>query len=61
MSQPTTAPAQIVADTIVRTVELVVTITDAAPNGDTTVVFADLRTEGPGRCPSCRAGRDLPP
>jgi transposase len=30
MLQPTTAPAQIVADTIVRTVELGVRITDAA-------------------------------
>ena len=53
MSQPTTAPAQIVADTIVRTVELGVTITNAALNGQTTVVFADLRVDGPGRCPKC--------
>jgi transposase len=42
-----------VADTIVRTVELGVAITDAAVAGETTVVFADLRTDGPGRCPDC--------
>jgi transposase len=46
-------PAQIVADTIVRTIELGVSITDAALDGETTVVFCDLRTEGPGRCPGC--------
>ena len=40
MSQPTTLPAQIVADTIIRTVELGVRITDAAVAGETTVVFA---------------------
>ncbi len=51
--QPTSAPAQIVADTIVRTVELGVSITDAAIDGETTVVFCDLITEGPGRCPGC--------
>jgi transposase len=49
----TSAPAQIVADTIVRTVELGVSITDAAVAGETTVVFCDLRTDGPGRCPGC--------
>jgi transposase len=51
--EPTSAPAQIVADTIVRTVELGVRITDAAVAGETTVVFADLVVEGPGRCPGC--------
>ena len=51
--EPTSAPAQIVADTIVRTVELGVAITDAAVAGETTVVFADLLTDGPGRCPGC--------
>ena len=53
MPQPTSVPAQIVADTIVRTVELGVRITDAAMTGQTTVVFADLIVEGPGRCPGC--------
>ena len=51
--EPTSAPAQIVADTIVRTVELGVRITDAAVHGETTVVFCDLLTDGPGRCPGC--------
>ena len=53
MSQPTSAPAQIVADTIVRTVELGVRITDAAIAGETTVLWCELLTDGPGRCPGC--------
>ena len=53
MSQPTFSPASILADTIVRTVELGVTITDAAIDGETTVVWCDLLTSGPGRCPGC--------
>src|ERR1700712_1228465 len=53
MPQPTTTPAQIVADTIIRTVELGVRITDAALAGRTTVVFADLLVDGPGPCPGC--------
>ena len=53
MPQPTTLPAQIVADTIVRTVELGVRITDAAVAGETTVVFADLVVDRPGSCPGC--------
>ena len=53
MSQLTSPPAQIVADTIVRTVELGVRITDAALAGQTTVVFAELVVEGPDRCPGC--------
>jgi len=51
--QPTTAPVSVIADTIVRTVELGVTITDAALQGEVTVVFCDLLTTGPGRCPGC--------
>ena len=35
------------------TVELGVRITDAAVAGETTVVFADLVVDGPGRCPGC--------
>ena len=53
MSQPTCPPAQIVADTIVRTVELGVRITDAALDGETTVLWCDLLTDGPGTCPGC--------
>jgi transposase len=37
----------------VRTVELGVRITDAALEGDTTVVFCELITTGPGPCPDC--------
>jgi transposase IS204/IS1001/IS1096/IS1165 family protein len=51
--EPTSAPAPIVADTIVRTVELGVRITDAAIAGELTVVFCELLTDGPGRCPGC--------
>jgi transposase len=53
VSQPTFSPASILADTIVRTVELGVTITDAAIDGETTVVWCDLLTSGPGRCRGC--------
>jgi transposase len=53
MLQPTSAPAQIVADTIIRTVELGVRITDAALAGETTVLWCELLTDGPGRCPGC--------
>ena len=42
MSEPTFSPVSVVADTIVRTVELGVTITDAAIDGETTVVWCDL-------------------
>ena len=53
MPQPTSPPAQIVADTIVRTVELGVRITDAALDGETTVLWCELAAAGPGRCPGC--------
>jgi transposase len=53
MSQPTTLPAQIVADTIIRTVELGVRIIDAAVAGETTVLWCELLVDGPGRCPGC--------
>lgn len=53
MPEPTVSAASILADTIVRTVELGVTITDAAVNDETTVVWCDLRATGPGRCPAC--------
>jgi hypothetical protein len=53
MSQPTLPPAQIVADTIIRTVELGVRIVDAAVAGETTVLWCELLSDGPGRCPGC--------
>src|SRR6476620_12058949 len=52
--EPTSVSAAVVADTIVRTVELGVTITDAAVDGDITVVFGNLLDDGVGRrCPGC--------
>jgi transposase len=48
-------PVSVIADMIVRTVELGVTITNAALDGETTVVFCDLLSDGPGRCPGCGA------
>jgi transposase len=53
MPQLTSPPAQIVADTIVRTVELGVRIVDAAITSETTVLWCELLVEGPGRCPGC--------
>ncbi|ETT26920.1 transposase IS204/IS1001/IS1096/IS1165 family protein [Rhodococcus rhodochrous ATCC 21198] len=53
MSEPTCLPASIVADTIMRTIETGVTITDAALDDQVTVVFCDLLVDGPGRCPRC--------
>src|SRR3954447_24539078 len=53
MPQLTSPPAQIVADTIIRTVELGVRIVDAALAGETTVLWCELLTEGPDRCPGC--------
>jgi transposase len=53
VSEPTSLPAAVVADTIVRTVELGVTITDAAVDGDTTVVFCSLLDDGQRGCPGC--------
>jgi len=53
VSQPRFSPAQVLADTIVRTVELGVTITDAAIDGDTTVVWCDVVDRKPSRGPDC--------
>lgn len=53
MSEPTCLPASIVADTIMRTIELGVTITDAVLDNDVTVAFCVLLVDGPGRCPQC--------
>ena len=53
MPDSTSLPAAVVADTIVRTVELGVTITDAAVDGDVTVVFCTLLDDGQRNCPGC--------
>jgi transposase len=53
VSDPTSLPVAVVADTIVRTVELGVTITDAAVDGDVTVVFCNLLDDGRRQCPDC--------
>jgi transposase len=53
MPQLTSPPAQIVADTIIRTVELGVRIVDAAIAGEATVLWCELLIDGPGRCPGC--------
>jgi transposase len=53
VSEPTVFAASILADTIVRTVELGVTITDAAVHGETTVVWCEVVDRSPSRCPGC--------
>jgi transposase len=53
VSDSTSLPAAVVADTIVRTVELGVTITDAAIDGDVTVLFCTLLDDGQRSCPGC--------
>jgi hypothetical protein len=53
VSDLTSSPAAVVADTIVRTVELGLTITDAAVDGETTVVFCDLLDDRRHYCPGC--------
>ncbi len=53
VSEPTSCAAAVVADTIVRTVELGVTITDAAVDGEVTVVFCNLLDDGQRDCPGC--------
>ena len=58
MSEPTFSSVSVVADTIVRTVELGVKITDAAIEGERTVVWcAHYRARS---LPGLRHGRDLP-
>ena len=53
MSETICLSASIVADTIMRTIELGVTITDATLDDQVTGVFCDLVVDGPDRCPSC--------
>ena len=52
MSEATACPPSVVADTIMRTIELGVTITDAAVDGDTTMVSAPWWPRSRG-CPGC--------
>ena len=56
MSDSSSCAGAVVADTIVRTVELGVTITGAAVDGDVTVVFCNLLDDGLRQCPGC--GKD---
>src|SRR5246500_708381 len=53
VSDPTSSLAAVVADTIVRSVDLGVTITDAAVDGEATVVFCNLLADGQRHCPGC--------
>jgi transposase len=55
VSDTTSSAAAVVADTIVRTVELGVTITDAVVDGQITVVFCNLLDDGQRHCPGCGA------
>jgi transposase len=53
----TACPPSVVADTIMRTIELGVTITDAAVDEKQTMIFCTPVARDP-RCPNCgRAGR----
>ena len=55
MSKATACPPLVVADTIMRTIELGVTITDAAVDDEVTTIFCTPVARDP-RCPDC--GRD---
>jgi transposase len=50
--EATVCPLSVIADTIMRTIELGVTITDAAIDEKTTTIFCTLVTRDP-RCPDC--------
>jgi transposase len=57
LSEATACPPSVVADTIMRTIELGVTITDAAVDEKQTTIFCTPVTRDP-RCPGCgREGR----
>ncbi len=57
MPEATACPPSVVADTIMRTIELGVTITDAAVDEKTTTIFCAPVSHDP-RCPACgRQGR----
>jgi transposase len=55
LSKVTACPPSVVADTIMRTIELGVTITDAAVDDDATTIFC-MPVARNARCPDC--GRD---
>ena len=55
MSEATACPPSVVADTLMRTIELGVTITDAAVDEKQTTIFCTPVARDP-RCPDC--GRD---
>ncbi|WP_157935592.1 hypothetical protein [Mycobacteroides abscessus] len=62
MSEATACPPSVVADTIMRTIELGVTIADAAVDDRRTTIFCTPVTRDP-RCPDCgrhQAGPVLP-
>ncbi|MDZ4233585.1 MAG: transposase family protein [Dietzia sp.] len=52
MSEATACPPAVVADTIMRTIELGVTITDAAVDDEQTTIFCTPVARDP-RCPDC--------
>ncbi|MFZ0229964.1 MAG: ISL3 family transposase [Mycobacterium sp.] len=57
MPEATACPPSVVADTIMRTIELGVTITDAAIDDESTTIFCTPVSRDP-RCPDCgREGR----
>ena len=58
MPEATACPPSVVADTITRTIELGVTITDAAIDDESTTIFCTPVTRDP-RCPDC--GRETVP
>ena len=52
MPEVTACPPSVVADTIMRTIELGVTITDAAIDDESTTLFCTPVARDP-RCPGC--------
>ncbi|MGO8965764.1 transposase family protein [Mycobacterium sp.] len=52
MPEATACPPSVVADTIMRTIELGVTITDAAIDEESTTIFCTPVARDP-RCPGC--------
>lgn len=59
MSNAIACPPSVVADTIMRTIELGVTITDAAADEKTTTIFCTPLTRD-SRCPDCgREGQSV--
>ena len=59
MPEATACPPSVVADTIMRTIELGVTITDAAVDEKQTTILCSPVARDP-RCPDCGADRQIP-